>query len=115
MAKIAAGIMNTHSRVADGRAEVLAAHAALCGAGRDTVAAIMSSVTTDAVIPRLDEAGLREAVMDSVAQAVDRHLKRRAGEKMRIEALFFSTYTASWAKRPGRMNCCDYTGLIGTV
>lgn len=88
--KLAAGIMNTHSRMADGRAEVLAAHAALCGADRELVAAILSSVTVDAVIPLLDAAGLREPVMRSAAQAVDRHLKRRAGENLRIEAVFFS-------------------------
>lgn len=88
--KLAAGIMNTHSRMADGRAEVLAAHAALCGADRELVAAILSSVTVDAVIPLLDAAGLREPVMRSAAQAVDRHLKRRAGENLWIEAMFFS-------------------------
>ena len=100
VAKVAAGIMNTHSRVADGRAEVLAAHAALCGADRETVAAIMESVTTDAVIPRLDEAGLRRDVMDSVARAVDRQLKRRAGE-MAIEAMFFSNVYGILGETPG--------------
>lgn len=101
VAKIAAGVMNTHSRVADGRAEVLAAHAALCGADRETVTAILSSVTTDAIIPKLDAAGLREPVMESIAQAVDRQLKRRAGDKLRIEALFFSNVYGVLGRTPG--------------
>jgi cobalt-precorrin-5B (C1)-methyltransferase len=101
LAKVAAGVMNTHSRVADGRAEVLAAHAALCGADREAVAAILSSVTTDAIIPKLDEGGLREPVMASVSQAIDRQLKHRAGESLHIEALFFSNVYGILGKTPG--------------
>ncbi len=99
--KLAAGIMNTHSRTADGRGEVLAAHAALCGAGRETVAAILSSVTTDEVIPLLDQAELRKPVMDSISLAVDRHLKGRAGEGLRIESMFFSNVYGILGQTPG--------------
>ena len=35
--KVAAGVMNTHSRQADCRMEVLSAHAALCGADRAAI------------------------------------------------------------------------------
>ena len=38
----------------------------------------------------LEAAGLREAVMASLAEALDGNLKRRAGARMQIEALFFS-------------------------
>ena len=40
LVKLAGGIMNTHSRWADGRAELFCAHAALCGADRDTARAL---------------------------------------------------------------------------
>ncbi len=56
MAKVAGGIMNTHSRVADCRVEVLAAHAALMGAPQPVVAQIMAAATTDAAIDVLKEA-----------------------------------------------------------
>ena len=88
--KVAGGAMNTHSRTADGRRETLAAHAALCGADRDLVRKLFSCLTTDEAIPLLDEAGLREAVMASIAQALSENLHHRAGEHMAIEALFFS-------------------------
>lgn len=101
LVKMAAGIMNTHSRTADGRGEVLAAHAALCGADRETVAAVLSSVATDEVIPLLDKAGLRTPVMDSIALAVDRHLKGRAGEDLQIEAMFFSNVYGILGRTPG--------------
>ena len=35
LVKLAGGVMNTHSRTADCRTELLCAHAALCGAPRD--------------------------------------------------------------------------------
>ena len=47
--KLAAGIFNTHSRWADGRREMFGAHAALCGADRETVQALMDSATATAV------------------------------------------------------------------
>lgn len=36
LVKVAGGVMNTHSRWADCRMEILCAHAALCGAGQET-------------------------------------------------------------------------------
>ncbi|MCD7843434.1 MAG: cobalt-precorrin-5B (C(1))-methyltransferase CbiD [Clostridiales bacterium] len=45
LVKCAAGVMNTHSRVADCRMETLAAHAALCGAGQETVLLHISEPT----------------------------------------------------------------------
>ena len=88
--KVAGGAMNTHSRTADGRRETLAAHAALCGADRALVQKLFACLTTDEAIPLLDGAGLRGAVMASIAGALSENLHHRAGESMAIEALFFS-------------------------
>ena len=87
--KVAAGSMNTHSRVADGRRECLTAHAALCGAGRDTLVQLFQATTTDAGIEILDEVGLREPVMASIARSLEQMLKQRAGV-METGAIFFS-------------------------
>ena len=90
LCKVAAGVMNTHSRVADGRRETLCTHAALCGGDRATVEALYRTVTTDDAVAVLDGAGLRAAVMASLTRALDEQLKRRAGAEMAIEAIFFS-------------------------
>ena len=90
LVKVAAGVMNTHSKVADARRETLAAHAAMAQASVDVVRAIMDATTTDDAIAILDAAGLRDAVMASLAQAIDFQLKHRAGSALRIEAVFFS-------------------------
>lgn len=62
--------MNTHSRWADGRAELFCAHAALCGADRDTARALMDSATADQCLLVLDRAELRAPVLDSLLEAV---------------------------------------------
>ena len=90
LVKVAGGIMNTHSKWADCRLELFAAHAACCGADRETVQALMDAATTDAAIRILDEAGIRNAVMERLMAAVETHLKRRVKEQCRIGAVAFS-------------------------
>ncbi|MFR1785319.1 MAG: cobalt-precorrin-5B (C(1))-methyltransferase CbiD [Ruthenibacterium lactatiformans] len=91
LAKLAGGVMNTHSRYADCRTELLCAHAAVCGASQKTCAALLDAATTDACIALLDEAGLRAPVLDSLLRAVERHLVRRAaGAYRRWSAVLFS-------------------------
>lgn len=88
--KVAGGIFNTHSRVADCRAELLCAHAALCGGDRALCTRLMEAVTTDAGLALLQQAGLREAVLDSLLRAVDRHLALRAAGRFAAGAELFS-------------------------
>jgi len=90
LVKLAAGIMNTHSHTADGRAEVFCAHAALCGASREVCAALMDAATTDACLDILDGADLRTPVLESILAAIQLHLDRRAGEIFRVGAVLFS-------------------------
>ena len=90
LCKLAAGVMNTHSHTADGRAEVFCAHAALCGASRKVCAALMDAATTDACLDILDGAGLRGPVLESILAAIQMHLDRRAGGAFRVGAVLFS-------------------------
>lgn len=90
LVKVASGVMNTHSRYADCRMETISAHAALCGASKETVAGIMACVAVDEAISILEKAGLREPVMTSVMEKVEEHLRRRAGPDLEIGALMFT-------------------------
>ena len=90
LVKLAAGVMNTHSHTADGRAEVFCAHAAVCGASRQTCAALMDAATTDACLDLLDAAGLRGPVLESILAAIQLHLDRRAAGAFRVGAVLFS-------------------------
>lgn len=91
MAKVAAGVMNTHSRMADCRLETLAAHAALAGAPQQTVQRIMQAATTEAALDALDSQGLLEEVMESVVEALASRLAQRATDALQVEAVVFSS------------------------
>lgn len=90
LVKVAAGVMNTHSRVADARRETMAAHAAVCGAPLEAVKAIMGGITTDESVDILKEANLVEPVFDSIMAAVQDQLVHRAGTEIDIQAVCFS-------------------------
>ena len=90
LVKLAGGIMNTHSRQADCRRELITAHAALCGGSRALCRGLMDCATTDACLDLLRESGLMEPVMKSLAGAIGNTLTRRAGENCRIGAILFS-------------------------
>ena len=90
LVKLAGGVMNTHSRVADCRMELFCAHAALCGADTALCRALMEQVSTDGCLALLAGAGLREPVMESLLTAMQRHLDRRAGGQIHLGALCFS-------------------------
>ncbi len=88
--KLAGGVMNTHSRTADCRAEIITAHAAIHGAGQAAARALMEAATTDECIAILDRNGLRQAVFSTLLPQIQRHLDRRAGGALRIGAVLFS-------------------------
>ncbi len=90
LVKVAGGVMNTHSRYADCRTELFCAHAAVCGAKTEVCRTLMGAATADACLEILDRAGMREAVMDSILAAIQRHLEHRIGESCRIGAVVFS-------------------------
>ena len=90
LVKLAGGIMNTHSRMADCRTELFCAHAALCGASQATCRALMDAATTDACLDILDAENLREPVLESLLQAIQLHLDRRVAGAFRVGAVLFS-------------------------
>lgn len=90
LVKVAAGVMNTHSRMADARNETLTAHAALAGAAAETVRALMACATTDEAADVLAEAGALTAVMESLTEALGARLRQRAGASLQAEAVIFS-------------------------
>lgn len=90
LVKLAGGIMNTHSKTADCRRELFCAHAALCGADRAICRELMNQITTDGCLRILEEAGLRQAVMDSLLTEIQAVLDRRCAGTLRCGAVLFS-------------------------
>ena len=90
LVKLAAGIMNTHSRVADGRWEIFAAHLALCGGTRAQVAAMREATTTEEMLTRLQEMGLRVPVMASIMGEIEAHMAHRIRGQMDFGVIVYS-------------------------
>lgn len=90
LVKLAAGIFNTHSKVADGRGEIFAVHAAMAGAGANVVQEIYNCINTDRMLDVVEREGLREAVMQSILAAIAKHVAGRVGDAMRVGVVVFS-------------------------
>jgi len=78
--KVAAGIFQTHSRLADARLETLAAHAAAEGAPREAVEEILACATTEAavaVIGRYPLAGVWPRLAARASLRAERHVHGR--------------------------------------
>ncbi len=89
MSKIAGGIMNTHSKVADCRTELFAAHAALAGCTQKTVEDILDAATSDSCLDILDGENLTQAVLQTMTAKAQAHLSRRASP-MKIGLITFT-------------------------
>ena len=88
--KLAGGIMNTHSRNADARMEIITAYAALAGGNTEALKKIMNCITTDEAIDILIEYGIKSSTMKLITERINFHLNNRADEKLEIGAIIFS-------------------------
>lgn len=68
--KLAAGIFNTEHRVADGRREVIAAHAALNGAKQEVIRKIFKANTTEEMMAILEDENLLKETFNSIAHSI---------------------------------------------
>lgn len=88
--KLAGGVMNTHSRQADCRMEILTAHAACAGADAGICRNLMECITTTEALDILRTEGILESVMESVTDKITAYLRQRAGSSLRVEVVMFS-------------------------
>jgi cobalamin biosynthesis protein CbiD len=75
--KVAGGIFDTKHAVADGRREIMVAHAALCGADKEHLQRLFDSKTTDDMMDILDEIGISVEVSNSIASAIRDRCEQR--------------------------------------
>ncbi len=91
--KLSGGIMNTHSREADARAELMAACALRAGCTAETARTLLECLTTDEMLTTLAQTGLLERTMEIVGQRIDYYLNYRAKGQITIGAAVFSNET----------------------
>ena len=93
--KLAAGIFHTHHHLADGRAEVLTAFAALEGLAGEALAALHAAPTVEAALAELEAAdpALAQRLRDRLAMAVETrsraYLARHGGGSLAVGAVLF--------------------------
>lgn len=90
LVKVAQGVMNTHSKYADCRTELMALEAMLHGASPEVGREIYVCLTTDEVTKILQREGLFEPVIDKVTERIDFYMQHRVHGKIKTAALMFS-------------------------
>lgn len=88
--KVAGGIMNTHSRCADSRAELLAANAIRAGISMDGVKEILDTITTDEALSVILRENLLEPLMKELTDRILYYLNHRTYDRMLLGAVVFS-------------------------
>ncbi len=92
LVKLAAGIMNTHSRIADGRQEIFCTHASLAGADKEVIRKLLNSINTEEMLGILEEEHLREPVLQSICEKIQEHMEFRIKGQMTFGVVLFSEH-----------------------
>lgn len=87
LSKVAAGVMQTHSRYADARREAIITQLALMGTEIALMEKIQKCITTDAIITLIHEARM-EDVWNRMAKAAHGYCSARVREKIQIDVIF---------------------------
>ncbi|MGM0369477.1 MAG: cobalt-precorrin-5B (C(1))-methyltransferase CbiD [Bacillota bacterium] len=89
LVKVAAGIFDTHSKIADARLETIAAYTASLGGGQELVKQILAANTAEETVAMIKEAGLEE-VFDLLAQRVTTRVEDYIGGELIVESCLFA-------------------------
>ncbi len=99
--KVAGGIMNTHSREADCRMELLAAFAIKEQVDLAKLREILDCATTQEAIPIIEESGKLHQIMDRIAGRICYYVEMRAGGKLKTDCILFANGFGELAKSKG--------------
>lgn len=91
LVKLAGGIMNTHSGMADCRLELIALQAARCGADPDLIEQLLRAVTTDEAFDLLRHTPYLEGVKMRLLERIQFHLNYRLKDEISCDVILFST------------------------
>ena len=87
--KLAAGVMNTHSRWADCRMDLLATAMLRAGFSADRARAVLDCVTTDDALALLSEEE-REATIGQIMRSIEKYMEYRMADQMPVGAILYS-------------------------
>ena len=90
LVKLGSGIMNTHSRFADGRMETLAACILLAQGPVEAARGVLDCNTTEDAVELMREAGCLGGAMEILAERIEDAMSRHVYGKMETGVVFFS-------------------------
>ena len=99
--KVAGGIMNTHSKEADCRMELLAAFSIREQLEPSKVREILDCVTTQEAIPIIEESGKLRQIMDRIAERICYYMETRSGGKLKTDCILYANGFGELAKSKG--------------
>lgn len=110
MIKVAGGIMNTHSREADCRMEILAAFSVKEQVEISQVRKILDCATVEEAVPVLRESGKLRQVMDRIAGRICFYTENRAAGKIKMDCILYASAFGELAKSRGVEEWCTLLG-----
>lgn len=99
--KVAGGIMNTHSKEADSRMELLTAFAVRERIGLGQAGRILECAVTEEALHILEENGILSAVMEYAAERICFYMEKRAGGRLKADCILYSNEFGELAKSRG--------------
>ncbi len=99
--KVAGGIMNTHSKEADCRMELLAAFSIREQMDSSKVRELLDCMTTEEAIPIIEESGKIRQIMDRIAERICYYMEMRSGEKLKTDCILYANRFGELAKSKG--------------
>jgi cobalt-precorrin-5B (C1)-methyltransferase len=91
--KLAGGIFNTSSHIADAKLEIISAAVAAVGGDLQTVRAVLDAKTADAAYKKLKELGLSELVFGTLAEKISQkataYVQKYANVALKVGTILF--------------------------
>ena len=110
LVKLAGGIMNTHSRNADCRMEIMASNALLAGASPEACRKIMDCVSTDDALEILDSEGMIQKTMELLIPKIEFHMNHRVRGSIKVAAITFSSQFGTLGRTPSADELLKHVG-----
>ena len=101
LVKVAGGIMNTHSREADCRMELLAAFSFRAGVEPHDIHKLFECVTTEEAVRLLKKSGKLDIVMKSIVERICYYMEKRSKGKLNVDCIIYTNELGELAKSEG--------------
>lgn len=101
LVKVAGGIMNTHSREADCRMELLAAYSFRAGVEPHYIHKLFECVTTEEAVRILKKSEKFDLVMKNIVEHICYYMEKRSKGKLNVDCIIYTNELGELAKSEG--------------